>query len=76
MPHPLDSDKKKLRSLARMFNRHSICRMWGDLSSLQSLAWEKLWHSCPALRPDLRPDVVLPRLTPSEYHNIINYFAI
>ena len=76
MPHLHDSDKEKLRSLARMFNRHSVCRMWGELSSLQNLAWEKVWHSCPALRPDHRPDVVLPRLTLSEYHNTINYLFI
>ena len=76
MPHLHDSDKEKLRSLARMFNRHSVCRMWGDVSSLQNLAWEKVWHSCPALCPDNRPDVVLPRLTPTEYHNTVNYLAI
>ena len=68
-------DKEKLRALARLFNRHNICRMWGDPSTLLNLAWEKVWHSCPALRTDHRPDAVLPRLTPTSYHNTVNYLA-
>ena len=71
----VEQDKDKLRTLARMFNRHGICRMWGDISSLQSLAWEKVWHGSPALRSDHRPDVVLPRLTPEKYHNTVNYLS-
>ena len=43
-------EKEKLRSLARMFNRHNVSRMWGDFSSLQNLAWEKAWLSIPTLR--------------------------
>jgi len=68
-------DKEKLRALARLFNRHNICRMWGDPSTLLNLAWEKVWHSCPALRTDHRPDAVLPHLTPTSYHNTVNYLA-
>ena len=68
-------DKEELRALARLFNRHSICRMWGDSSSLLNLAWEKVWHSCPALHTDHRRDAVLPRLTPTSYHNTVNYLA-
>ena len=78
MPHvDVGQDKEKLRTVARMFNRHSACRMWGGLylSSLQSLAWEKVWHSCPALHTDHRRDAVLPRLTPTSYHNTVNYLA-
>ena len=66
-------EKEKLRSLALMFNRHNVCRMWGDLSSLQNLAWEKAWHSCPALHPDHRPDVVLPDFTPANFRNTVNH---
>jgi len=68
-------DKEELRALARLFNRHTICRMWGDSSSLLNLAWEKVWHSCPALHTDHRRDAVLPRLTPTSYHNTVNYLA-
>jgi len=68
-------DKEELRALARLFNRHNICRMWGDSSSLLNLAWEKVWHSCPALHTDHRRDAVLPRLTPTSYHNTVNYLA-
>ena len=60
-----------------MFNRHRVCRMWGGgllLPAEPGLG--EVWHSCPALHPDHRPDVVLPRLTPTEYHNTVNYLAI
>ena len=69
-------DKEELRALARLSNRHNICRMWGDHSSLLNLAWEKVWHSCPALHTDHRPDAVLPRLTPALFHNTVNYLDI
>jgi len=87
MPH-VEQDKDKLRSLARIFNRHGVCRMWGDLSSLQNLAWEKAWLSCPALHPDHRPwwgqafntpprrprpDVVLPDFTAALFRKTVRH---
>jgi len=68
-----EMDKERLRALARLFNRHNVCRMWGDLSSLRNLAWEKAWLSCPALHPDHRPDVVLPDFTPALFRKTVRH---
>ena len=66
-------DKERLRAVARLFNRHNVCRMWGDLSSLQNLAWVKAWLSCPALHPDHRPDVVLPDFTAALFRKTVRH---
>ena len=45
----MQEENEKLRRLAKLFKRHKICSAWGDVSSLQSLAWEEVRQSSPAL---------------------------
>ena len=42
-------DRAVLRSLANLFKRHNICRLWGDIPGLRGLAWEEIQQSSPAL---------------------------
>ena len=39
--------REKLRNLANLFNRHKIRKVWGDISSLRSLAWEEMRKPSP-----------------------------
>ena len=42
-------EREKLRTLAKLFRRRKICSVWGDIPGLQSLAWEELQQTTPAL---------------------------
>ena len=59
-------DRKKLVRLAKLFDHWEI---WSYLTSLQSLAWEKVQQSSPALLT-LRPAALL-ELSPPDLHYIV-----
>jgi len=59
-------DSENLKTLAKLFNRQKMFSLWGEESSLASLAWEEVWQSCPAL-PALRPGTALPLLNPASF---------
>jgi len=64
-------DKENLIKIAKMFDRHAICRVWGELSSsLQSLTWEEVRQSNPALAT-VAPDELLKREVPDHVLRVL-----
>ena len=54
-----------------MFDRHAICRVWGELnSSLQSLTWEEVRHNTPALAT-VAPDELLKKEAPDHVLRVL-----
>ena len=64
-------DKGRLRRFAGLFQRHEICHVWGDHSSLQDLAWERVGQVNPALSA-LPTSALLASGVPGHVVKVIN----
>ena len=63
-------DRERLRYLAKLFNHRAV---WSYVTSLQSLAWEKMQKSFPAL-VNLPPSDLLDKHIPNHVVGIINSY--